>query len=126
MTTSAFQYVFDNAESLAINKQPLVGQTISRDFTVRSVVHGALKKRFTVKLPDGIAWSDARPYIEAIEAAGKYTVGTVVLSPATYGTWYQSTTETYNLICTSMPQWTIFARNQVSWSGAFEFIEVTV
>ena len=30
----------------------------------------------------------------------------------------------WDLICVEMPQWTIFQRNQVSWSGAFVFYEV--
>lgn len=124
--TTAFQYVFDNAESLSINRQPLVGQTISRDFTVRSVVHGTAKRRFTVKLPDGMPWDLARPYIDAIVLAGRYTVGTITISPETYGDWYRNDTRTYSVICTNLPEWTITARNQVSWSGAFEFIEVTV
>jgi len=29
----------------------------------------------------------------------------------------------WNVICTTFPQWTIFARDQVSWSGAFVFAE---
>ena len=30
----------------------------------------------------------------------------------------------FNVYCTQFPQWTIFARNQVSWSGSFVFTEV--
>ena len=30
---------------------------------------------------------------------------------------------TWPVICTQMPQWTIFARNQVSWNGTFIFTE---
>lgn len=33
---------------------------------------------------------------------------------------------TFNVICTQMPNWTIFARNQVSWSGSFVFVESLV
>lgn len=29
----------------------------------------------------------------------------------------------WNVVCTSFPQWTIFARDQVSWSGPFVFVE---
>ena len=44
------------------------------------------------------------------EAAGNYTliVGQNV---------------TWNVICSQFPQWTIFARDQVSWSGPFVFVE---
>jgi hypothetical protein len=30
----------------------------------------------------------------------------------------------WNVVCVEFPQWTIFARNQVSWSGPFRFAEV--
>ena len=30
---------------------------------------------------------------------------------------------TFNVICTQMPNWTIFARNQVNWDGNFVFVE---
>lgn len=124
MTTTAFQYVFDNAESISIDSKPTVGQTIARDFTVRSVVHGTTKKRLTVKLPDGMPYDTAKTYIEAIEAAGKYTQGNVTIASGTYGTWFTSASTTYTVYCTSLPEWTVFARNQVSWSGPFVFIEV--
>ena len=124
MTTTAFQYVIDNAEQISIDSKPTVGQTIARDFTVRSVVHGTAKKRFTVKLPDGMRWSLAHSYITAIETAGKYTQGTITISPSTFGAWFEpSATNTYTVYCTSLPQWTVFARDQVSWSGPFVFIE---
>ena len=124
MTTTAFQYVFDNAETFSINTRPVVAQTISRNFTVRTVVRSAAKKKFTVNLPNGMAWDLAKPYIEAIMAAGQYTPGTVTISPSTYGTWFEPTeTNTFTLICVTLPEWQVFARNQVSWSGPFIFYE---
>lgn len=33
---------------------------------------------------------------------------------------------TWTVICVNMPQWTIFAPNRVSWSGAFTFYEALV
>jgi hypothetical protein len=30
----------------------------------------------------------------------------------------------WNVICVNFPRWTIFARNQISWDGAFKFSEV--
>jgi hypothetical protein len=30
----------------------------------------------------------------------------------------------WNVICVNFPRWTIFARNQISWDGAFKFAEV--
>jgi hypothetical protein len=206
MTTTAFQYVFDNAESISINRRSTTAQTISRNNTVRTVSRGGNVWRFEVKLPDGIRWSDARPYIEAIEAADRFTAGTVQINNAGYNSWltnyqgsavsttgfyaqvtngyanatitanpttssgykfkagdivqvgttgnvYSVTTNvaynsnditfnrpvldttgnvaltvgpavTWTVICTEMPRWTIFSRDQVAWSGAFVFYEV--
>ena len=30
----------------------------------------------------------------------------------------------WNVVCVEFPQWNVFARNQVSWSGPFRFAEV--
>ena len=202
--TTAFQYVFDNAESIGINIQPVTASTVSRDATVRTTARGGAVWRFDVRLPDGIPWSTARPYIATIDAAGRATPGTVQINNAGYNTWltpylgdaanpaaitaswtagatsitltggqagagynfragdiiqlgssgsvyqvkadvvYSSNTVTLNraildatgsgtlevgpdvtwsVICTDLPQWTIFARDQVSWSGSFVFYE---
>lgn len=202
--TTAFQYVFDNAESISYNRRAVTAQTTTRDGTVRTVSRGGQIWRFDVRLPDGIPWSQARPYIEAIDYADRYTVGTVQIDNAGYNTWltgyqgdsanytgfqatwtqgatsitltasastpsgykfragdiiqlgtgrvysvrsdvvYNSNTVnlnrpildatgsgslkvaedvTWSIICTELPQWTIFARDQVSWSGSFVFYE---
>lgn len=205
MTTTAFQYVFDNAETLSINRRAVTAQTIARDNTVRTVSRGGQVWRFDIKLPDGPRWSDQRPYIEAIDYADRYTVGTVQINNSGYNSWltpyrgnsanytaftatwtqgatsitltsspttssgykfrvgdfiqlgstgkvysvvadvpYTSNTVylnraiiddtgsgtlsvaenvTWSVICTELPQWTIFARDQVSWSGNFVFYE---
>lgn len=201
MTTTAFQYVFDNAESIGIDRRATVAQTISRDNTVRTVSRGGQVWRFSVRLPDGMPWDTARPYIEAIDYADRYTQGTVQMNNSGYNSWltpYQGDGTTFNaswtqgatsitltsgtastykfkvgdliqlgstghvysvvgnvgsgattvnlnravvdatgsgtlvigpnvtwtVICTELPQWTISARNQVSWSGGFTFYEV--
>lgn len=31
----------------------------------------------------------------------------------------------WNVICTQLPNWTLFARNQVSWDGEFVFVEAS-
>jgi hypothetical protein len=204
MTTTAFQYVFDNAESISINRRAVTAQTIARDNTVRTISRGGQIWRFDVKLPDGPRWTDLRPYVEAIDYADRYTVGTVQLDNAGYNDWmtpylgnsanytafaaswtqgataitltssptttsgfkfrtgdfiqlgtgrvysvvadvpFNSNTVnlnravidntgsgalavaenvTWSVVCTELPQWTIFARNQVSWSGNFVFYE---
>lgn len=206
--TTAFQYVFDYAETVSINKKGVISQTISRDQTVRAVSRGGKIWRFEVKLPDGIRWSDARPYIESIDNADRSTVGTVQLNNPGYnnyfttylgnsanstgfqGSYTQGSTTltlttspttttgfkfrtgdiiqlgaagkvysvtadvpfnsntvilhrpvidatgsgslivgplvTWSVICTELPNWTVFGYNQVSWSGSFLFYESLV
>lgn len=199
--TTAFQEIFNRAESISINRRATVSQTITRSNVVRSVKRGEPVWRFEVRLPDGIPWTELRPYIEAIDYADRYTTGTVQINNSGYNSWltnYQgaaSTTSgwsgswtqgatsisvtpagyssglvfkagdiiqlgngrcysvaadtsstsvtlnrpvldssgsgaikigpacTWTVVCTDMPQWSIFARNQVSWSGAFTFYE---
>ena len=205
--TTAFQYVFDNAESISINRRRVTGTTLTRDNTVRSVSRGGQAWRFEVKLPDGISWSSARGYIEAVEYLDRTTVGTVQINNPGYNSWFTpyqgtaadpaaitavwtqgsstltltggqatagfnfragdfvqltgsgsvysvvstvafdsdtvtlnrpvidstgsgtlitGTSVTWSVICTEFPDWTIFARDQVSWSGAFVFYESLV
>jgi hypothetical protein len=204
--TTAFQYIFDNAETISIDRKAVVAQTVTRDQTVRTISRGGKVWRFDVKLPDGIAWSSARPYIESIDYADRYTVGTVQINNAGYNAWltnYQGTSAnstgfyanytlgattltlvtsptttsgykfrrgdvvqlgtnnrvytvaadvaynsnsvtvnrpildatatnvnlivgpnvTWSVVCTELPTWTIFSRDQVSWSGSFKFVE---
>ena len=204
--STAFQYIFDNAETISIDRRAVTAQTISRDNTVRTVSRGGQVWRFTVKLPDGISWQTLRPYIEAIDNADRYTRANVQLNNTGYTTWlsayqgqssntsawtanvtqgntsmtltsvsglsssqytfkagdfvqlgtsgnvysivqnvvYPTTTVQLNravidttgsktlvigpnviwqVYCTQLPSWTIFARDQVSWDGEFVFYE---
>jgi hypothetical protein len=203
--TTAFQYIFDRAETLGINRRAVTAQTTARDGTTRAVSRGGQIWRFDVKLPDGIRWTELRPYIEGSDFADRYTVGTVALSNAGYTSWlnnYQGTANnitgfaatwtqgansitltasptntgayhfragdiiqlgttgrvysvradvasgattvnlnrpvidasgsgslriaqnvTWQVICTEMPTWNLFARDQVAWSGSFVFYE---
>ncbi len=124
----AFQYIFDNAEQLAINNTNIVGQSITRNLSVKAVSRGIAPRVFTVKLPDGLRWSDLATTIQAIEAAGRYTIETIQINNSEYTEWMSGgdidPLESINIICVELPQWTIFARDQVSWSGAFIFYEV--
>lgn len=187
----SFQWVFDNAESINFNRRAVVASTTTRSGIVRTATRGGQIWRFEVKLPDGISWTVARPYIEAIDAADKFTSGTVSINNSGYNTWLTpsltgttttagswtlgskivtttatlaagdiiqlgsgkcysvvssvGTTTTVNrpvldatgsgtvkigpacqwqVYCVDLPQWTIFSRDQVSWSGPFVFYEV--
>jgi hypothetical protein len=200
-----FQTVFDNAETISINRLKKVAQTISRDGIVRSTSLGGQTWEFEVKLPDGPTWTTYRPLIEKMEALDRVTTATVQINKAsmsyingyqgnytnvvgtitasyTSGTTltitagpniqsgfkfksgdliqlgtngkvysvvddvpFNSNTITvhrpvreaagsytlivgqnvsWNVICVNFPQWTMFARNQISWDGAFKFAEV--
>lgn len=210
MSTTAFQTIFDRAQTISINRRAVTAQTISRDSTVRTVSRGGQIWRFDVKMPDGIPWTELRSSIEAIDSADRYTKGQVQLNNAGYNswlsnyqgdsanttgfyaTWTQSATSitlttspttasgykfragdfiqlgssgsvytvtadvsydsntvnlnraildatattpvnlvvgpsvTWQVYCVTMPSWTIFDRNQISWSGQFTFYEALV
>jgi len=204
MTTTAFQTIIDYAQSISINKRGVVSQTVSRDNTIRSTSRGGQVWRFDVAMPDGIAWTELRGSIEALENADRHTNGNISLN--TSGTeWFMNyqgnsvsttgfegnviqgntsltltsspTTSSghkfkagdliqlggtgkvytvvedvpfnsndvtlhrpvidstgskvltvgpdvvFKVICTNFPNWTIFARDQVSWDSAFTFYE---
>ena len=119
----SFQFIFDRAETLSINRKKMVAQTTARDGQVRSVSRGTMPKVFTVKVPDGIAWSDLKSYIVAAEVLDRVTAANITIQTSKFP-WYSNTDENYTVRCTTFPEWTIFARNQVSWSGPFIFTEV--
>jgi hypothetical protein len=125
----AFQWVFNNAESISINKRAVVGQTITRNQTVRAVSRGAAIRRFTVKLPD-MRWSDVATYIQALDAADKFTKETIQINNSGYNSWMAkgdiSSSASYTIICVQFPNWTIVGRDQVSWDGPFIFYEALV
>lgn len=124
----SFQWIIDRAENLSINRKAQVSQTVARDGKVRVVSRGTQPKRFEVKLPDGIPWTDLRSNIIAAEALDRYTTASISIPyakfPWYYGNVQPGSNETYTVYCLEFPEWTIFSRNQVSWSGPFIFIEV--
>jgi hypothetical protein len=127
--TSAFQWIIDRAESISINRKHMVAQTTARDGSVRSISRGLMPKRFTVKLPDGIPWTEIKSFIAAAEAVDRFTEQSIEISAAGQAWYYGQSTipsnkDSWVVVCTSFPEWTLFARNQVSWSGPFIFTEV--
>lgn len=200
MSITAFQTVFDRAETISIDKRKTIAQTIARDGTIRTMSQGSAPWRFDVRLPDGPKWTEYRGLIEAMEALDRNTVGeiqisdpgldwlagyqgtntntmtasfvsgnTITITSGATGVGYNfragdliqlgssgsvysvaadvpggTTTVTlhrpvreaagsytlivgqdvkWRVICTNFPQWTIFARDQISWSGNFQFVE---
>lgn len=71
--------------------------------------------------------SSGKVYTVAADVA--YTSNTVTLhrpvldSSATGVSLRVAENCSWTVICTNFPDWTLFARNQVSWSGAFTFVE---
>jgi hypothetical protein len=133
MTTSAFQWIVDKAESIAINRKHMVAQTQARDGSIRAVSRGLAPKIFTVKLPDGMLWTDIKDFIAATEAADRFTQQTITISnPGQawyYGSGYTATNmpsnlDSWTVYLVTYPDWSIYARNSVSWSGPFVFVEV--
>jgi hypothetical protein len=124
----SFQWIIDNAETLSINRKKIVAQTTARDGKVRAISRGTPPKRFEVKLPDGIAWTDLKSNIEAAETLDRISTATITIPYVKFPWFYNNVAPgsdlSYTVICTQFPEWTIFARNQVSWASAFVFVEV--
>lgn len=84
---TAFQWVFDNAASISMNKRPIVGRTVTRNQTVRATSRGGEIWRFDVTMPNGQLWSTARPYIAEMEALDRHTASDVQLNNSGYASW---------------------------------------
>ncbi len=127
---ASFQWIFDNAAAVAISDRAIVGQSITRNQTVRAVSRGNAVAKFIVTMPDGMSWSENATAIALLDTANKFTVEEVAFSNAGYTDWLHSGPlspgQTWDVICVDMPTWTIFARNQVAWNGPFVFYESLV
>ena len=89
--------------------------------------HGMTAGDITFKAGDVVQLGTSYAYIVSEDTV--YPDTTVYFNRAVKETssTYQITMApdvTWDLICVEMPQWNIFQRNQVSWSGAFVFYEV--
>jgi len=119
----SFQWIINNAETLSIDRKKTVAITQARDGTMRSVSRGVPPKKFQVKLPDGIPWTMIKSDIELAESLDRINSTTITIPyakfPWYYGNVAPALDETYTVKCLEFPEWTIFARNQVSWSGPF-------
>lgn len=124
----SFQWIVNSAESISINRKKIVASTTARDGTVKAVTRGSQPYRFEIKVPDGIAWTTLKADIESAEALDRYTTATITIPYAKFPWFYNNTPPgtdlSYTVLCTEFPEWTIFARDQVSWSGPFVFVEV--
>lgn len=84
----SFQWIIDNCAGISIDNKPTVAQTITRNNRVSSVIRGQRTYRFSVDMPVGYRYSDARPYITAYEALGLHTTDTINI-PQSYISGYR-------------------------------------
>lgn len=124
----SFQWIIDKAETLSIRRRKIVATTVARDGTTRAVSRGTPPRVIEVKLPDGLPWTEIKDDIASAEALDKITTAVIAINHSGYD-WYYGNTggvipgspETYTVRCIEFPDWTIFARDQVTWSGPFIF-----
>lgn len=123
----SFQWIIDGAESISLDKKHMVGQTQTRSGVVRATSRGAMPVRLTVRLPDGPRWSDIKNDIANATTLDRYQTANVSIPyakfPWYYGGVQPAQNESYLVLCVEFPEWTIFSRDQVSWSGPFVFQE---
>lgn len=123
----SLQWIINNAESLSINRKPAVARTTARDGSIRIVTRGVQPARIEVKLPDGIPWTTLKADIEALEAMAYGTAVSVSIPYAKFPWFYNNVAPasdtTYSVYLLDIPEWVIFARNQVSWSGPFVLVQ---
>jgi hypothetical protein len=123
----SFQWIVDMGESLSLNKKQMVAQTQTRSGVVRATTRGVQPVKITVKVPDGPKWSDLKTNIAAATALDRFQTAVITIPyakfPWYYGNVNPGTDESYTVLCVEFPEWTIFSRDQVSWSGPFVFQE---
>lgn len=73
----SWQWIFDNAAEISIDKQPTVARSITRNNRVSAVVRSGYTYRFAVRMPAGLPYEENRKNIEAYEDLGTYTVDPV-------------------------------------------------
>lgn len=122
----SFQWIINRCESLSKDNKQMIGQTETRSGVVRAVSRGAMPVKLTVTLPDGIPWTDISTDIANAVALDRYQTSNVTIPYAQFPWYYNNVdpggnVEAYTVLCVEFPEWTIFSRNQVSWSGPFVF-----
>ena len=123
----SFQWIIDGAESISKDSKQMIEQTVTRSGVIRATSRGPMPVRLTVKYPDGPRWSDISANIASATALDRYQTANITIPYAKFPWYYNNTPpvadEKYTVLCVEFPEWTIFSRNQVSWSGAFVFQE---
>jgi hypothetical protein len=126
----SFQWIFDNAESMSIERKPMTAVTTARDGTTRTVSRGTPFRRFTVKLPDGFDYATWRSNLLLSEADGRIATDLIQIKYANHRWYYannpSATIESVRVRCTDFPTWTVIAPGIITWSGPFVFQEATL
>lgn len=66
---NAFQFIFNNATSISVNRRGRVSQTQSRNGRVNALARGGQVWEFVVAPPPIMSWTASRAMIEAIDKA---------------------------------------------------------
>ena len=98
----SFQYLFNKANAIGIDKKPTVAQSITRDNTVRSLARGGATWRFTVTMADGMPYEGWRSELASIENLDRTTTETIKLNDTGYTDWFTS----YRGVVTPITGWT--------------------
>lgn len=81
---SDFQWVIDHAETISMNRHPVIATTVARDGTTRSVSRGVAPWSFEVKVADGIPWTTLRNLISKAEKINRLDSTTINFSNTGY------------------------------------------
>jgi len=124
----ALQWIIDKSESLSINRKPVVARTTARDGSIRIVSRGSQPARIEVKVADGIPWTSLKADIYDLDSMSYSTPQTVTIPFSKYPWYYNNANpgagaESFSVYLLQVPEWTLFARNQVSWSGPFILVQ---
>jgi hypothetical protein len=78
----SYQWIFDNAQDIQINRRGVVATTVARDQTVRSISRGGQIWRFTVLPSSGTRIQDpgVRSYLETIDNLDRFTPVSINMS----------------------------------------------
>jgi hypothetical protein len=121
----SFQWIIDGAETLSKDNKKMIGITETRSGVIRAVSRGPQPVKLTVKYPDGPRWTDISANVASAITLDRYQTGNITIPYAKFPWYYNNVQpaqdEGYVVLCVQFPEWTIFSRNQVSWSGPFVF-----
>lgn len=122
----SFQWIFDTAETISLDPLEVVGQTETRNLTIRAVSRGPTVRKYIVTMPRALQWSVVQTDIAAYVALDRFTVETITFDQS-YMSWMDSvlipTDSTVDVMATFIPRFEIIDIDTVRWKGAFTFTE---